>query len=458
MNPPEKRVIPMRKHHMESVQREFLPAAMELEATPANPIGRTIIWLIVTLFVATILWASIGKVDVIAVAEGAIVPSGKSRIVQPTMLGVVAEIHVENGDHVKAGQPLIVLDSTMTTADVRRLLESIRKRKQHAARLENFVQSLHAETEALYARHTEGLRSVSLDYGPNDPLLATQIQMFRAMDMALQQQKSAREGELASASALVRRLEQMLPLMQERTDAFNTLQRQGMAARLQWLELEQNIIDTRGQLEAERHRLEQLRSEIGELKHRREQLHLETRHDALTGLEQLHSELEELAQELSKAQELDRQQVLSAPVSGIVHELHVNTLGAVVQPAEHLLEIVPDGEELIVEAWILNRDIGFVREGQKASVKVNTFQFTKYGTVPGELMRISRDAVIDEIAGPRYLARIRMERDWMDIEGERIGLAPGMVASAEVTIGKRRLIEFFAAPILSALNETGRER
>jgi hemolysin D len=372
------------------------------------------------------------------------------------MLGVVADIRVENGDHVQAGQPLIVLDSTLTSADVNRLLESIRKREQRVARLERFVQSVNSETEALSAPAPERCgQHLSLDFDLHDPLLATQLQAFRTMDLALEQQERARQGELAYATALVRRLEQVLPLMQERADAINTLQRQGMAARMQWLELEQGIVDTRGQFQAERHRLEQLRSEIRELTHRREQLHVETRRDALAELEQLRSELEELRQELAKARELDRQQVLAAPVSGVVHELRVNTLRAVVQPAEPLLEIVPDGEELIVEAWILNRDIGFVREGQKASVKVHTFQFTKYGTVPGELVRVSRDAVIDEIAGPRYLARIRMESDWMDIAGERVSLAPGMAASAEVAIGQRRLIEFFAAPVLSALDEAG---
>jgi hemolysin D len=458
MKPPLQQVIPVQGRNADAVRREFLPAAMELEATPAGPVGRAVIWLIVSLFVVAVAWASIGKVDVIAVAEGSIVPSGKSRTVQPSMLGVVADIRVENGDHVRAGQPLIVLDSTLTSADVKRLLESIRKREHRVARLERFVQSVNSETEALSADRTGAVRTASLDFELHDPLLATQIQAFRTMDLALEQQERARQGELAYATALVRRLEQLLPLMQERADAINTLQRQGMAARMQWLELEQGIVDTRGQLEAERHRLEQLRSEIRELTHRREQLHVETRRDALAEQEQLRSELEELSQELAKARELDRQQVLAAPVSGVVHELRVNTLRAVVQPAEPVLEIVPDGEELIVEAWILNRDIGFVREGQKASVKVHTFQFTKYGTVPGELVRVSRDAVIDEIAGPRYLARIRMERDWMDIAGERVSLAPGMAASAEVAIGQRRLIEFFAAPVLSALSEAGRER
>jgi hemolysin D len=458
MKAPVEQVIPLRKRNTEAVRREFLPAAMELEATPASPLGRAVIWLIVTLFVVAVIWASIGKVDVIAVAEGSIVPSGKSRTVQPSMLGVVADIRVENGDHVQAGQPLIVLDSTLTSADVNRLRESIRTREQRVARLERFVQSVNTDTEALSDNRTGAVQTVSLDAALQDPLLVTQVQAFRTMDLALQQQRRAREGELASATALVRRLEQVLPLMQERADAINTLQRQGMAARMQWLELEQGIVDTRGQLQAERHRLDQLRSEIQELTHRREQLHVETRRDALTELEQLRSELEELSQELAKAHELDRQQVLSAPVTGVVHELRVNTLGAVVQPAEPLLEIVPDGEALIVEAWILNRDIGFVREGQKASVKVHTFQFTKYGTVPGEVIRVSRDAVIDEIAGPRYLARIRMKRDWMDISGERLSLAPGMAASAEVAIGQRRLIEFFAAPLLTALHESGRER
>jgi hemolysin D len=458
MNPPMEQVTPVRGRNADAVRREFLPAAMELEATPASPIGRAVIWLIVSLFVFAVAWAAIGKVDVIAVAEGSIVPSGKSRTVQPSMLGVVAEIRVENGDQVRAGQPLIVLDSTLTSADVKRLRESIRKREHRVERLERFVQSVNTETEALSADRTRAVQTVSLDSGFQDPLLATQIQAFRTKDLALQQQKRAREGELASATALVRRLEQVLPLMQERADAINTLQRQGMAARMQWLELEQGIVDTRGQLQAERHRLEQLRSEIQELTHRREQLHVETRRDALAEQEQLRSELEELSQELAKARELDRQQVLAAPVSGVVHELRVNTLGAVVQPAEPLLEIVPDGEELIVEAWILNRDIGFLREGQKASVKVHTFQFIKYGTLPGEVIRVSRDAVVDQIAGPRYLARIRMERDWMDIAGDRVNLAPGMAATAEVAIGQRRLIEFFAAPLLSALNEAGRER
>ncbi|WP_167540810.1 HlyD family type I secretion periplasmic adaptor subunit [Thioalkalivibrio versutus] len=448
----------MKKRGTESVRREFLPAAMELEATPAHPLGRAIIWFIVALFVVAVVWASIGKVDVIAIADGSIVPSGKLRTVQPPALGVVAEIRVQSGDHVEAGDPLFILNATLTTADVDRLRESIRKRQQHAERLEHFTRSLMPDAELASLAHPLPLQHVSVESSAQDLLLTMQLEAFRTMDLALEQQIRAREGQLAHASAHVQRMEQILPLMQERTDAIDTLQRQGMAARMQWLELEQGIVDTRGQIKAERHRLDQIRSEISELIHRREQLHVETRRDALAELEQLRSELEELGQDLTKARELNRQQILYAPVSGVVHEQRVNTLGAVVQPAEPLLEIVPDGEELIVEAWILNRDIGFVREGQKASVKVHTFQFTKYGTVPGEVIRVSRDAVIDEIAGPRYLARIRMERDWMDIAGERTNLAPGMAASAEVAIGQRRLIEFFAAPLLSALDEAGRER
>ncbi|MFW5451944.1 biotin/lipoyl-binding protein [Thioalkalivibrio sulfidiphilus] len=197
MNKPAEQVIPLRKRNTEAVRREFLPAAMELEATPASPLGRAVIWLIVTLLVVAVVWASIGRVDVIAVAEGSIVPSGKLRTVQPSMLGVVADIRVDNGDHVQAGQPLIVLDSTLTAADVNRLTESIRKRQQRADRLERFLMALSADGAATSAARSGGIQPVALSADLHDPLLSMQLEAFRTMDLALEQQKQAREGELA---------------------------------------------------------------------------------------------------------------------------------------------------------------------------------------------------------------------------------------------------------------------
>lgn len=441
---------------VEGIRREFLPAAMELEVTPASPLGRIMLWVIMSLFVFSVVWACIGRVDVIAVAEGAILPSGRVRTLQPSSLGIVTQIYVENGDVVAEGQPLVVLDSTLTGADINRIVESLRAREDRLNRLNGFVTSVSKleNAELIPVKYSDN----SFPSAASDALLRMQIQAFKTADLALSQQKVARTEELAYAAAVVKRLEKVLPLMQERADAVDQLLQQSMASRMQWLELEQGLIEARGQLQAERHRVAQLRSEVTELAHRRHQLHIESSRDALTEMEQLKSEMEELQQELNKAQELNRQQVLRSPVAGVVHELRINTIGAVVQPAQPVLDVVPAGEDLIVEAWILNRDIGFVQEGQKATIKVQTFQFTRYGTVPAELIRLSSDAVIDERAGPRYLARLRLERDWMDVAGRKVPLAPGMSVTAEVATGRRRLIEFFAAPLVAAFSEAGRER
>ncbi|WP_409522861.1 HlyD family type I secretion periplasmic adaptor subunit [Nitrincola sp. MINF-07-Sa-05] len=434
-----------------TIRREFMPVAMELEATPASPLGRFLLWFIVSMFVFAVVWASIGKVDVIAVAEGHILPSGKARTLQPSTLGVVSTIQVRNGDQVEQGQPLIVLDNALTRAELIRLEETISKREKRLARLQAYSDWIDAPASA--DEQTDNpLQQLQ------DPLLKSQAEAFHSTEQMLREQQRARESERAYAQSVVSRLQQVLPLIEERANAVKSLQDQRMAARMQWLELEQHAIELRGQLQAEHNRVIQLQAEVRELEQRRLQLRHETLRDTLTEMEVLQSELAELAQEWAKAQVLEQQQVLMSPVRGTVHELQINNPGAVVQPAQVLLEIIPDDEELLVEAWILNRDIGFVREGLSASVKVHTFQFTKYGSVPATLISISRDAVVDEREGPRYLARLKLERDWMDINGQRINLTPGMTVSTEIATGQRRLIEFFAAPVLSALDEAGRER
>lgn len=441
---------------LEITRREFLPAAMELERTPANPLGRGILWSIMALFVFAVVWACLGRVDVVAVAQGGIVPSGHTKVIQPSDLGRIAEIHVRNGDRVRAGQSLITLDGTQTRAEVERLQESVRSREAKIRRLAAFVR----EVRALYASlASEGAYPVpAANTAVGDALLAMQLQTLRASDQTLLQQRRAHESELAQAEAMVQSLARTLPLLTERTDAIRQLHERDMAPKLKRLELEQSLIEAESQLQADRHRVRQLRAEIEEIERRRQQLRFETLRDALAEKERLTVERDELRQELIKARALNRRQVLTAPVAGTVHNSQVHTLGGVVQPAQALLEIVPAAEQVIVEAWVLNRDIGFVQVGQSASVKINTFQFTKYGAVPGTIVHLSSDAVIDEQAGPRYLARIELQRHWMDIGDKRVALAPGMTVSAEVATGHRRVIEFIAAPILSALGQAGRER
>ncbi|WP_422476279.1 HlyD family efflux transporter periplasmic adaptor subunit [Endozoicomonas sp. ALB032] len=153
----------------------------------------------------------------------------------------------------------------------------------------------------------------------------------------------------------------------------------------------------------------------------------------------------------------DQQKIVS-PIDGTVQQLQIHTIGGVVQPAQALMQIVPKEATMEVEAWVLNKDIGFVQEGQRAEVKIDTFNFTKYGLIGGELINISDDAVPDEKQGLRYLASVHIEKDWMLVEKRKVNLSPGMSVAVEIKTGQRRLIEYFLSPLLRFKQESIRER
>ena len=190
----------------------------------------------------------------------------------------------------------------------------------------------------------------------------------------------------------------------------------------------------------------------------REALIAETRRVTLDQLHEAEAKSTALDQELAKARDRDRDMRLVAPVAGTVQQLAVHTVGGVVTPAQPLLVVVPRENTLEVEAVLQNKDIGFVRVGQGAEVKIETFPFTKYGTIPGEIVAVSSDAIQDEKLGLFYAARVRLARTSLDVEGRRVNLSPGMAVTVEVKTGVRRVVEYFLSPLLQHQQESLRER
>lgn len=184
----------------------------------------------------------------------------------------------------------------------------------------------------------------------------------------------------------------------------------------------------------------------------------ELRKDNLMELARLEGQRAVLKQELRKAQQRQRQLHIVSPVTGTVQELAVHTLGGVVSPAQELMKIVPENAAMEVEALLQNRDIGFVHEGQAVEVKVDTFNFTKYGVIDARLVGIGNDSVEDPQLGWVFKLRLQLEKDGIRIDSKRVKLSPGMAVTAEVTTGKRRLIEFFLSPLLRYKQESVRER
>lgn len=184
----------------------------------------------------------------------------------------------------------------------------------------------------------------------------------------------------------------------------------------------------------------------------------ETRRTALDSYNEAEQKVSELTQELVKAEVRSDQMRLVSPVDGTVQQLVVHTIGGVVTPAQPLMLVVPVDQVVEVEAFIENKDIGFVNAGDEAEVKLETFQYTKYGTIKATVTHVSHDAIVDEKRGLIYSMRVKLERGAMQVESKLVNLSPGMAATVEVKTGKRRVIEFFLSPLLRYQDESLRER
>ncbi len=442
---------------------DFLPAALEIQERPPSPAGRAIIWSIVAFLCTAIAWALISEIDIVATAQGKIIPSGRVKVIQPMEIGVVRQIHVTEGRRVAAGDLLVELDPTDSQADLGRLEMELIGTRLDAARYAALEQVTDA---ALDPSATPTLHlSSTLTESASEHSIALQKQMLdsewgehKARVAALDNAIASRKAQLAALKEDVKRLEGTLPLITRRTNAVKRLLEKQLSPEQVWLELEEKRLEQKQELASLRKQTEQVSASIHEALQQRNALDAEFRSELLEKLSESERRINQLQQERIKATQRTQLLHLTAPVSGVVQQLLIHTIGGVVTPAQELMKIVPESQSLEVEAWILNKDIGFIEEGQRAEVKIETFTFTKYGVIDGEVIDISNDAVTDEDKGLVYAGRVSMEASTIQVGERRVNLSPGMAVTVEVKTGKRRLIEYILSPLLRYKQESLGER
>jgi hemolysin D len=446
---------------------EFLPAALELQESPPSPVGRFTMWTAIALIVIAIVWSIFGRVEIVAVATGKFIPSGQVKLIQAANIGRVKAIHVNDGDSVRAGQALIELDPTLAEADRQRLESDWVASSLELARWRAFsswlangkvgsVSAASVDTSAIGAgsRIIVNESSVALQSSLLEQSIAQQRSKIAGIDQTLVR----RRAEAESTRQALEKLKQTLPLVTQRADSLKKLSDQNLVARNSYLEVEQQRIEALQDLAAQESNLTSTAAAINELIEQRQLTLADTRRDAFEKIEELEKQSRSQRQELIKASDIADDQVLASPVDGVVQQLKVHTIGGVVTAADPLLVVVPRDQTLEVEARVLNKDIGFVRAGQPVTVKVESFPFTRYGVLRGTVSSVSRDAIADEKLGLYYLARVRVPKGHMTIDGVDVQLSPGMTVTAEVTTGTRRLIEYLLSPVMQHVEESGRER
>jgi hemolysin D len=423
----------------DNLEYEFLPAALEIQDTPPSPLRRLLIWLILIIVIATAVWSYLGQVEIVAVARGKVIPDGRLKVLQPMEEGVVKAIHVADGQRVKAGQVLIELDPTLKGADVQSSALSLHLQKSDKERL---VRELHGGGSAAGTSSFQGRLQTSRELE------------FRSREDAQRQVVAQRESALEAGRAILSKLEKTLAIVVEQEAAYHTLFDNGVASKMELQEKQKELVAVTQELESQKKLVQQARESLQEARHNLEVIRSERSKSILTDIVEREKYIAAAQGEATKAQRRFDLETLVAPVDGVVHGLKAYTIGGVVKPAEDIVSVVPDGTPYVIEVQVLNQDIGFVRVGQDAEIKLDTFPFQKYGTIKGKVMVISPDAIEDQKLGPVYRVRVQPTRFDLMVDGRMVSMSPGMSCTVEVKTGQRRIIEFFLSPIIKYAKES----
>jgi hemolysin D len=453
-------------------EQAFLPAALSLQETPVHPAPRRIAFALMALFVIALVWAIFGKIDIVAVAPGRIIVSDRTKLIQPLERSVVQRILVKDGDHVAAGQPLVELDPTIAQADIASLMETRKAAQSEWLRTWVLQQMLlkqelsaHAH-KALAAKNTinQELHQASpADWTPADKAdaqaqLATEWSDITARLAKLSAEHQRRQAEMATVRAMIGKLQATVPIARQREQDFAALTAQGFMSGHANQDRTRERIELERDLATQQARYQEAQAALTEAEQTRAAYLAETRRTLSERQAQADLKRHQTGQELTKATQREHLATLTAPVAGTVQQLALHTEGGVVTEAQALMVIVPGSASVSAEVTLENKDIGFVTPGQDVAIKLETFPFTRYGTVNATVQKVTQDAVNDEKRGAIFPATLKLDKTSIDVDGKPIKLAPGMNITAEIKTGQRRVIEYLLSPIQRAGGESLRER
>jgi hemolysin D len=457
--------------HRPAHEYEFLPAALEIVETPPSPAGRAAMLLMMAFIAIALVWACLGHLDIIATAEGRIIPTGKVKTIQPFETGVVKAIAVHDGQHVAAGDLLVEMDPTIDKAELGHVASEMMGARIEAARLS----ALENGADDLVA--PEGADPADVDTARR--LMHAQAAEQQAKLDSLARQVEQKQAEADGAKASIAKVQAALPMVEKRRDIRKYLSDNEYGSKLTYLESQQDVTDQQSELKVQQHKLEEATAAIAGLKQQIEQTAAEFHRANLDKLSEDEAKIASLGQDVAKDTERTNLQRLTSPVDGTVQQLAVHTVGGVVTPAQQLMIVVPDDATLEVEASLPNRDVGFVHPDQPAEIKVEAFTFTRYGLLHGKVLDLSRDvANLDDrpaqtgqakpsqqdseeqrqLRQPGYIVHVTLDQTSIDTETGPQALGPGMSVTVEILTGRRRVIDYLLSPLKRYRHEGLRER
>lgn len=441
---------------------DFSPPLLRLQDAPPNPLGRKVLWLLLSLLAALLLWAILGRLDIVAVAEGKLIPESYVKIVQPADSGIVKDILVREGQSVKAGQVLMRMDTLISEADTKSIDADYQRKRLALRRIQAELSGAPFKSEA--DDPSSLAQEINAQYRANRT----------AFEAALAEERSrlikARQ-ELAAAQQIKQKLEETLPHYRNQDKAYEKLVKDGFAGSLMGSDKRRERVEKEQELQTQAFLIESGKASILQSEKKLAQIDSDYRRQLHAERNEIQGQFDKLAQEVTKQAHKQDLLELKASQDGVVKDLATHTTGTVVQPGTVLLTLVPQDEILRAEVWVSNEDIGFVRQGQPVKLKFAAFPFQKYGMAEGVVEHISADAADNNTGNGNsqtdpakknqplvYKALIALNRMSLEMDQKRFMLSAGMQTNAEIKLGDRTVMEYLLSPVRKAWHEAGRER
>lgn len=443
---------------------DFAPPLLRIQEKPPPPLAGWMLRLLVTLLAAVLLWAVFGRLDIVAVADGKLVPSSYLKIVQPAEQGIVKEILVKEGEAVREGQVLIRMDPALTEADVKAIQTEYQNK---AIALRRIDAQLSGRSFVKEPKEPESLfKEVQAQYRAN----------VLAYENALAQERSVlakAQHDLAAAQATKAKLERILPHYVEQERAFEKLTKDGFAGRILYTDKQRERIEREQDLRTQESTILSNQALIEQSERRIAQIGADYRRQLQTERVEAAAQAEKARQELAKQEHRYGLLELRAPQPGVVKDLATHTVGTVAAPGTILMTLVPENDDMLAEVWVSNQDVGFIRPGQEVKLKLVAFQFQKYGMIEGKVRQVSADATEapspntrsdalsgrDRPMGPlAYRALVDLKSQTLTVEKETYRVSSGMQVAGEIHLGTRSILEYLLSPVQKAWHEAARER
>ena len=461
--------------------KEFLPGALEILETPPSPVQTILALTICALVAVALVWCYVGKIDIIAVAQGKIQPIGRAKVIQPLEAGKVQAISVEVGSRVSAGDVLVVLDAGEAKADELAEINA----------LATFKAEIRRREVVLVAAKERRLSPVpKIDWGSEIPAdLAAREQHVLDGDLgalgadiaslAAEAQQKIVEADRKAMTIVSE--QKLIATLKQRVDMRSTLAVMNVGSKASLIDSEETLQVQGTYLQSLEGEEDQARAGIEVVKRNIEKTYEKFIADNGEKLANAERQKDQAQDKLDRLRIVISHSTLKSPIAGVVQALAITTPGQVVTQGEEVMQIVPEDAGLEIQSYLLNTDIGFVKRGDAAQVKVDSFPFTRYGTIEARVVRVAKDAMpapdAQQLEGnPAAAAKTMMfgggertqnlvfpvtlalESKAMNIDGTLVPFVPGMAVTVEIKTGRRRILEYLFSPLVEVVSTAGKER